>query len=66
MLPARRRRNRAAATWRWPDKQGAEMDEGPSCPAAHRSGAATGAPSGDDRTEFRKAVIQSGRGGVGI
>jgi hypothetical protein len=42
------------------------MDEGPSCPAAHRFGAATGAPSGNNRTEFRKAVIPSGRGGVGI
>jgi hypothetical protein len=42
------------------------MDEGPSCPAAHRSGGATGAPSGNNHTEFRKAVIQSGRGGVGI
>jgi len=42
------------------------MDEGPSCPAAHRSGAATGAPSGNNHTEFRKAVIQPGRGGVGI
>jgi hypothetical protein len=40
------------------------MDEGPSCPAAHRSGAATGAPSGN--TEFRKAAIRSGRGGVGV
>jgi hypothetical protein len=42
------------------------MDEGPSCPAARRSGAATGAPSGNSRNEYRKAVIQSGRGGVGI
>ena len=42
------------------------MDEGPRCPAAHRSGAATGAPSGNNRTEFDRAVIQSGRGGVGV
>jgi hypothetical protein len=42
------------------------MDEGPSCPAARRSGVATGAPSGVNRNEFRKAVIQPGRGGVGI
>jgi hypothetical protein len=42
------------------------MDEGPRYPAAHRSGAATGAPLGNNRTEFRKAVIQPGRGGVGI
>jgi hypothetical protein len=41
------------------------MDEGPSCPAARRSGAATGAPSGN-HTEFNKAAIQPGRGGVGI
>src|ERR1700730_13127554 len=46
--------------------KGPNMDEGPSCPAAHRSGAATGAPSGNNHTEFRKAVIQPGRGGVGI
>jgi hypothetical protein len=42
------------------------MDEGPSCPAAHRSGAATGAPSGGNLTEFCKAVIQSGRGRAGV
>jgi hypothetical protein len=42
------------------------MDEGPSCPATHRSGAVTGAPSGNNRNEFCKAVIQAGRGGVGV
>jgi len=42
------------------------MDEGPRCPAAHRFGAATGAPSGNNRTEFRKTVIQPVRSGVGI
>jgi hypothetical protein len=46
--------------------EGTDMDEGPSRPAAHRSGAATGAPSGTTHIEFRKAVIQPGRGGVGI
>jgi hypothetical protein len=42
------------------------MDEGPSCPATHRSGAVTGAPSGINRNEFRKAVIQAGRGGASV
>jgi hypothetical protein len=42
------------------------MDEGPSCPAAHRFGAATGTPPGDNHAEFRKAVIQSGRGSAGV
>ena len=42
------------------------MDEGPSCPAAHRSGAATGTPSGDNHPEFRKAAIQSGRDSAGV
>jgi hypothetical protein len=42
------------------------MDEGPRWPAAHRSGGATGAPSGNNRTEFCEAAIQSGRGGVGV
>ena len=42
------------------------MDEGPSCPATHESGAVTGAPSGNNRIEFRKAVIRAGRGGVGV
>jgi hypothetical protein len=42
------------------------MDEGPSCPATHRSGAVTGAPSGINRNEFGKAVIQAGRGGASI
>ena len=41
------------------------MDEGPSRPVANRSGAATGTPPGD-QIEFATAVIQSGRGGVGI
>ena len=42
------------------------MDEGPRYPAAHRSGAATGAPSGNNHTEFRKAAIQSGRDSAGV
>jgi len=37
------------------------MDEGPSRPVARRSGAATGAPSGNS-IAFQTAVIQSGRG----
>jgi hypothetical protein len=41
------------------------MDEGPSRPVANRPGAATGAPSGNN-AEFVMAVIQPGRGGVGI
>jgi hypothetical protein len=41
------------------------MDEGPSRPVVNQSGAATGTPSGDN-IEFETAVIQSGRGGVGI
>jgi hypothetical protein len=42
------------------------MDEESSCPATHRSGAVTGTPSGNNRNEFRTAVIQAGRGGVSI
>jgi hypothetical protein len=34
------------------------MDEGPSFPATHRSGAVTGAPLGNNRNAFRKPVIQ--------
>jgi hypothetical protein len=41
------------------------MDEGPSRPVVSQSGAATGTPSGDN-IKFATAVIQSGRGGVGI
>jgi hypothetical protein len=41
------------------------MDEGPSRPVVSRSGAATGTPAGDN-IKFAAAVIQSGRGGVGI
>jgi hypothetical protein len=43
------------------------MDEGPSYPAARRSGVATGTPSGNNiefAIEFAVAVIRSGRGRV--
>src|ERR1700722_240152 len=56
-----KRCNRAPASWRGRDKKGNDMEESPIFPAAQRSGAATGAPSGD-HTEFRKAAIQPGRG----
>jgi hypothetical protein len=41
------------------------MDEGPSYPAARRSGVATGTPSGNN-IEFAMAVIRSGRGRVRV
>lgn len=41
------------------------MDEGPSRPVASHFGFATGAPSGNN-AEFVMAVIQPGRGRVGI
>lgn len=47
-----------------PAGSGHSMDEGPSCPVAHRSGAAAGIPSGNSIT-FPMAVTRSGRGGVG-
>lgn len=41
------------------------MDEGPSRPAARRSGAATGARLGNNDSRIFKAVIRTGRGGAG-